>query len=537
MKLMKKIILFIALIVSSVAIQAQDANYNGPAKTQVKTFWGKIEMLKQGKSTGSSLMAAKNLLKSAKEKDPSYNTSAMETELKIWEDKAAREETERQKTNDQLQAANEKADDDLEYFKSIWTKMVSLYSEDDDMEGMPYGSEYYEAIKELDLEGYKKRKEELNGKEFQLVAKLDAMFKDYDNFIERAGIIKNLRPANTSEANTPAEKKEMLTEMKMECQAVLLISPNNTAAKEKLVAVNKALGASDAEVSKFFTSDFHKENYNKIVWSTKPLIIGKEKEMAAFIKTAFKTGEPIFGTVYLGRNIKDAQNDIESLPVRIEVDGSNTITGDGAGLIVPVAVQGKSYFQFALLPDAQWIKDNYAKYVEEVNETYPRFMDVLVRNGEDKHDVSFELNFRGIGAEEIKSTFSLDLSSGLSEIKMMAAQLHAVHFANIKLPKAGMSNPVFEQKMLSAANGLGWKDKFTKIIITSKDWATRKNDLTGAILYRSLDAIAITKDIEGKCYYQEFGFRQDYSGGGNYESAIKYNGYAGKREIGCDKIK
>jgi hypothetical protein len=211
--------------------------------------------------------------------------------------------------------------------------------------------------------------------------------------------------------------------------------------------------------------------------------------------------------------------------------------GDGSGLIVPISDQEKSYFQFALLPDAQWLKDNYAKYVEEVNVTYPRFMDVLVRNGEDKHEVSFELNFRGIGAEEIKSTFSLDLSSGLSGIKTMAAQLHAVHFANIKLPKAEMSNPAFEQKMLSVANDLGWNDKYTKIIITSKEWSISKNELTGSILYRSLGAIGITKDTGGKCYYQEFSFRQNYSGGGNYESALKYGGYGSKREIGCDKVK
>lgn len=526
---MKKIVLFIVSILFTGIVLAQDTNYKGPAANSVKKFWENEKAITEllDKGTTGSLVTSKmtpleRSFNETKTKDPSYDVSAMETALN--------------KIKDRIQSKTITQDEN-EYLKKIWTTMVSLYSKDGVPGGMPYGSEYYTAVKELDLEGYKKKKDELKGKGSKLVTTLEEMFNDYDNFIERTGLIKNLRPANTSEAKTPAEKKELLTEMKMECEGVLLISPANTAAKEKLVAINKALGASEAEVATFYTSDFHKENYNKIVWSTKPLVIGKEKEMAAFIKTAFKTGEPIFGTVYLGRNIKDAQNNAESLPVRIEVDGSSTIVGDGAGLIVPTTVQGRSYFQFALLPDAQWIKDNYQKYVEEVNTTYPLFMDVLVRNGEDKHEISFELKFRGIGAEDIKSSFSLDLSSGLSEIKTMAAQLHAVHFANIKLPKAGMINPAIEQKMLTAANGLGWKDKFTRIIITSKDWSIRKNDLTGAILYRSLDAIAITKDAEGKCFYQEFGFRQDYSGGGNYEAAIKYNGYAGKREIGCDKIK
>jgi hypothetical protein len=516
---------------------AQDLRYAGPAKSQVKIFWGKIEMLKQGKSTGSSLMAARNLLKSMKEKDPSYNTSAMEAELKIWEDKAANEEAEQQKVNDKQRAANAKGDEDNEYFKRIWVKMVSLYSEDDHAGGMPYGSEYYEAIKSLDLEGYKKRKEELNGKEFQLVAKLDAMFKDYDNFIERAGIIKNLRPANTSEAKTPAEKKEVLIEMRMQCEGVLLISPNNVSAREKLASVNKALGASDAAVSKFFTSDFHKENYNKIVWSSKPLVIGKEKEMAAVIKTAFKTGEPIFGTVYLGRNVKEAQGNYEMVSITIDVNSGNTMVGSGSGLIIPRAVQDKSYWQFALIPDENWFKENYSMYLEAKNQAYPLFFGILIRNGEDKHDVSFKMSFNGIGAENIESKLTVDLTGGIAEIKTIYDRLKAMHLDHVKLPKAGMNNPALEQKMLSAANGLGWNDKFTKVIITSKEWSIRKNELTGAILYRSLSAIGITKNAEGKCYYQEFTFRQDYSGGGNYESAIKYNGYGGKVELGCDKIK
>jgi len=517
------------MIFCAVFTKAQDPGYNGPAATSVKKFWDNAKAITEllDKGTTGSLINSKmtpmeRSFNETKTKDPSYNISSMELELK--------------KIKNRIQSKTITADE-AGYCRQIWATLVSVYSKDGNTDGMPYGTKYYEAVKSMDLENYRKKKEELKNKGDKTVPLIDEILNDYNNFIERTGMIKNLRPANTSEAKTPADKKELLTEMKMQCEGVLLVSPDNAAAKEKLLAVTKALAASDAAMAAFFTSDFHKENYNKIVWSTRPLIIGKEKEMAAFIKTAFTAGEPIFGTVYLGRNIKDAQNNIESLPVRIEVNGSNTITGDGAGLIVPVAIQGRSYLQFALLPDAQWIKDNYAAYIEQVNETYPRFMDVLVRNGEDKHEVSFELKFRGIGAEEIKSTFSIDLSSGVSGIKTMAAQLHAAHFAHIKLPAAGMSNPALEQKMLAAANGLGWKDKFTKIIITSRDWSTRKNELTGALLYRSMAAVAITTDTEGNCYYQEFTFRQDYSGDGNYESTVKYNGYGGKRQLACDKIK
>ena len=37
------------------------------------------------------------------------------------------------------------------------------------------------------------------------------------------------------------------------------------------------MGNANAEAAKNYTSDFHKEHVGQIVWSTKPLIIGKEK--------------------------------------------------------------------------------------------------------------------------------------------------------------------------------------------------------------------------------------------------------------------
>lgn len=74
-----------------------------------------------------------------------------------------------------------------------------------------------------------------------------------------------------------------------------------------------------------------------------------------------------------------------------------------------------------------------------------------------------------------------------------------------------------------------------KLTITSSAWTVRKNELTGVIVNRTLGAVCITKDADGKCFTQEFSFSQDYAGGGNYSAAIKFYSYGGKKEIGCDK--
>ncbi len=525
---MKKILLSSFCIFLFTLCKAQDPGYTGPAKVQVKMFWTQIEKLKNGKSTGSTLMSAERAIKSTKEMDAAYNTAEMEAALKPWKEKAEKEQNE----NDANAA---KAQEDNEYFKQLWGQLIQLYADDDDLREMPVGSAYYEKVKEMDLAAYPGKKAAANGNSPKLIQDIDKILGDYDNFLERTGFIKNLRPASITDARTPEEKTNRLNEMKMQCEAALLISPNNAAAKQKLADISKFMGQAEAANAKFYTSEFHKAHVNQIVWSTKPLIIGKEKDMGAFIKTEFKPGEPVFGTVYLARNIKDAQNNIEKLPIRVRLNGGSSPI-DGQHLDVPLALQDRSYFQFALIPDAQWLKDNYAGYVSRDNWTISRILNQLVLGGDDKNEVTCELEFIAVGAEEIKSTFTLDMSSGSTELKTLAKQLHDIHFANIKMPRAGMSNPALESQMVAVANKLGWADHFSKALITSENWTTVKNSLTGAILYRDIAGVCTTKSADGKCYYQEFTFRQEYTGNG-FSNALTYGSYGGKQELGCDKIK
>ena len=525
---MKKIIIALIGVFIIISAKAQDPNYTGPAKGQVKMFWAQIEKLKNGNTSSSTMMSAERAIRSTKEMDASYNTADMEAALKPWKEKA----TNAQNADNANKA---KAQDDNQYFKHLWGQLINLYTDDNDLREMSHGSDYYAKVKELNIDTYAQRKAGANGNSPNLIQDIDKILADYDNFLDRTGFIKNLRPASITDARTPEEKTKVLNEMKMQCEAALLISPNNAVAKQKLADINKFIGVAESANAKFYTSDFHKEHVNQIVWSTKPLLIGKEKDMSAFIKTEFKPGEPVFGTVYLARNIKDAQNSVEKLPIRIRLNGGSSPI-DGQHLDVPLALQDRSYFQFALIPDAQWLKDNYAGYVSRNNWTISRILNQLVIGGDDKNEVTCELEFIASRAEEIKSSFTLDMSSGSTELKALAKQLHDIHFANIKMPKAGMSNPGLESQMVTVANKLGWAEKFSKALITSENWTIVKNSLTGAILYRYIAGVCTTKSAEGKCYYQEFTFRQEYAGGG-YSSNLTYGSYGGKQELGCDKLK
>ncbi len=533
---MKKIIGTTLSLLIVMLCQAQDPNYSGPAKIYVRSFWSQIEKLKSGNAVGSTILNAERAITTTKERDPAYNVSEMETALKPWKEKAAQE-------RNSANTAKAEKEAERQYFKDVWQKMISVYSLGNDIEPGVFGKTYYDRVVALNLSEYQEKKKAAG--EFtpqSYLGLVESMLADYDNYVVRADRLKwnVISPMTESRsASNPQKKTDLLQSAKYECEAVLMLSPNNTPFKQKLDDINKLLGAAEGEASKFFTSDFHKQHLNQIVWSTKPLVAGKENEMASLIKTAFKSGENIYGMAYLGINAKDAMNGNEKLRVRIRVDGGTAIWGGDLSYIdLPVSVQDRSYIRFALLPDAQWLKDNYAPYIAKENWTLSYFMDELARAGDINHDITCELIFPSSKIHDIESKFSLDLGSGSTEIKTMATKMHNELMASRQLPKAGMSNPALEKQMLSVMEKLpGWNEKFNKAIITSSNWTVKKNELTGVILYRYVSVIGTCKNADGKCFYQEFTFRQDYSGGGNYESAAKYNSYGGKKDIDCDKIK
>jgi hypothetical protein len=532
---MKKTILSLCLLFVSVSLLAQDPSYTGPAKIPLKNFWGHIEKLRAGTGTSSSINNAERMLQQVKEKDPSYNIAPLEAEVKTWKDKVAKEEGDKN-------AAKAKEDEEKNYFKKVNQQMVGVYSTGSDIQPGVTGKAYYDRVSVINLAEYKERRSKLGDVgPNSWPGLVDAQLADYDAYLKRSDRLKwNVVQAMADAVRiaNPQEKKKALEDIRYECEAVLMISPNQQDFIKKLAEVKKLLGNADAEAAKYYTSDFHKENVNQIVWSAQPLVIGKEKDMAASIKKEFKSGEAIFGTVYLGNNVKQLMEGNDQLRVKIRIDGGTAVWGgDLSNYIIPLTVQDKSYIQFALLPDAKWMAANYAPYVARENWTYSYFFDDLARSGDISHTISFEIDFPTSIVANIKSSVTLDLNAGSAEIKAQSDKLRSQLLASRQLPKAAMNNASIEQQMVTAINNEGWSDKFQKAIITSSSWNIEKNSLTGVIIYRYLGAVCTIKSPDGKCYYQEFTFRQDYAGNGNYDSKIKFNSYGGKKEIGCDKLK
>ncbi len=99
---MKSLLLLVVSICIYTTSLAQDANYKGPARMLVMAFWNEAGKLQNNK--GGSVINLESLLADAKSKDVSYNTSAMEEEVKKWKAKSAAEPVDPVKARKQLSA-------------------------------------------------------------------------------------------------------------------------------------------------------------------------------------------------------------------------------------------------------------------------------------------------------------------------------------------------------------------------------------------------------------------------------------------------
>lgn len=89
-----------------------DDSYNGPAKSQLKSFWSQLEKLRSGTGTATTITNAERMIQLIKEKDPSYNTASLEAEVKPWKEKAAKETA---SAND----AKSKEEEKRTYYKNV----------------------------------------------------------------------------------------------------------------------------------------------------------------------------------------------------------------------------------------------------------------------------------------------------------------------------------------------------------------------------------------------------------------------------------
>ncbi len=301
-------------------------------------------------------------------------------------------------------------------------------------------------------------------------------------------------------------------------------------------------------------SDFQKSNRDKIFFSNKPIVLGKENE--ADFKTSFEPNEKIYAVAYFNKGV----NDMEGIT-------SNTLYA------MVVAPNGQPLFGKADAPEATFtlehklteteLKDNVTAWAfeliadeETATSTIPwLFAEMLT--SVDVTKPSCELKLK-MGALNIEGTFTINLK-GVDGKKMIADAKQYTGkakqaFVNAEgLPKEwkNYNANAFSDPNLSLANIKKYikRDHFNcvevlkvKMIFNegAVEWTVKKDEFNQPIKKYSEVVGYVYKSKDGNCYIDECYFEKQYEGGGNYgeirTSVIGIN--KGKsRQINCDNGK
>lgn len=285
------------------------------------------------------------------------------------------------------------------------------------------------------------------------------------------------------------------------------------------------LGAkNNAAMDKIACSPFHKQNMNKIFFTSNPNINPVTATASSF-KNSFKAGEDIYGVIYFEKKIQVYMDGNR----RILYGGLTIKNGEGSGSI-NIDYNGnldrkKSYAVYVIYADA-------SRYKNKTGSTYPSVSlnaEYLSKLPPRNYTIIANVGY------DIKGSFEFDANddSKLASMAATAKTLRARIVSNKKIPRAGMKNTNIERQLVTMFNSIGWSEKFKKAVITSTDYGYKRS-ATGRITGRTLSVLMFSKKSDGTCMYQDFTVIQPKTGSG-YGSFRRLS-TGSQSDIGCDKF-
>lgn len=382
---------------------------------------------------------------------------------------------------------------------------------------------------------YGKSAPPISGPQGNSVKSVNKILEDYDAWLERDKVLDEFAKYRYQEAqnsSAPADKLKAYNQVITACKIIEKISPNNKFTGPKQEEVKKLIATVEKSMGAAFTSDYHREHVNQMVFSSKPFKPGEEAK--GDIRNSFKAGETVYATIYLGRKVRAASDSYAQQPIEARVDGSL----NGLGHVwITTPMQENTYLQFPIIPGEDWLKENYKPYLENNEKFYQGFIANLAKALPVKHEIKISFDFRAFKAEQFEESFTYDLSNGVEHLEALSAKLTNQGLASVKIPTANMSNAALEKEMLEICKKKFSNDTWFKAVIVSKDWKIQKNDLTGAILGRELLAAITYKNFGGECGFEYVTFEQEYTGAGKYSNTLRYRASGGGSRMSCDNIK
>ena len=385
---------------------------------------------------------------------------------------------------------------------------------------------------------------------------IDKVINEFPEYLKSGGIFDLFmtqldQTVARSGSSNPMVTTKKAKKLKQRAEALYaFVGPDNTDVKAIIKAIDKVIESSQSEMSNVITGAFHKENLGKVVLSSKPLQIGSENSLD--IKTEFKTGEPIYGTVYFGRTLKDlfktanfTKNGVTNFNLRFFKENGYPLLGqaekweiDSYAFHDDITVHrnnlGQSYIHFILLPQSPSELTQYAKVHNYTPVIFMRALASLPAR-KVKLKIKFDhVDYSGFN-QEFETEFKIDLSQGKGPgfYEKEQNKLIDKYIEDNELPSAGMNNKSLEQQMMAHMNSKGWQETFVDAIIEQGDWTIEYQ--LGKPVRKIINAFMVAKHPDGYCFYHNYGFESRPTGSG--WSSPQYRSSGSRTRILCSKVK
>lgn len=258
-------------------------------------------------------------------------------------------------------------------------------------------------------------------------------------------------------------------------------------------------------------NEFHKQHLKKLLFSAKPMgaeLTGTE------ITGTYTVGQPLYYRVFMDNNWK------------------NYIT-KAYGKTYPLSFFHSVYLKFYMDGKEIYGESAGIEMTDEQKATLTTFAGTAIYDkpgGNDKMTLDyvfrhllFKHNHEMSGTHTVKIEmymYSRDLNKtfdllGEGELKMTLGAINPTNPVWCHTPKAVVSDPTLEAKMVAAYNAQGQGAGAKKAWLKYTDWEVKKNDLTGAIISKFRNAEILIQTSDG-CAYQEATFVMDYEGNDKY---------------------
>ena len=312
-----------------------------------------------------------------------------------------------------------------------------------------------------------------------------------------------------------------------------------------------------AQSSDIYTSEFHKQNVGKILFSNKPIKIGNEDPDQ--FKTTFFPGEYIYAIAYLEKPFEDYESASLNTHYSAFIDYKPFISNPKNVKILDFKhIEGDeplSYYLIELIPDPELATKahdaelfgelfskltprkhtldlKYISYREEGNPiTGPKYGYRITGK--------ITLEYKNFDAEKIKSDSEIAYKNALDYRAKLRTLPEIFSEENVPFEDPDMCVENIEAMIMKSSK---WKDKIEHIVRVqvcdaNLEWFIQKSS-TGIPINKINEKYIgfIFKGKDGWCYsVEKLRFVKEYEGAGIY-SKPRYDNYAFSTRINCDNV-